>query len=518
MSVNPPPATQQWLDVRRLFTRFILLVVVPTVGLVAFGVLAITNERAAVEQRFADQYRERLHTLAEHLASTLEATASRLTRSDPLSPSSLVRFDFVLNDGHVLTTPPSGADVENALAVGLNAFPVAANGAVSLLSLQAGPARGLYAVRRETNGTLRGIAFSEQGLAQSVAREGAARFTGERARFSVEGPREPAGTAPTPFRAMLEAMTERSEQGIVSFPLSAPLADWRIVATLPGDDPIRSALVRNRTIYIVTLALFYLIITIGVVVTLRGILREVRLSRLKTDFVSNISHELRTPLTSIRMFAETLRAGRTTSPEEQALCIDFIAKESERLSLIAERTLDWARLEAGRRPFERQHMDPASLVRGVVETFLSHGTIDHEAIELDLPSDLPEVDVDSAAIGQVILNLLENSVKYSGANKHIIVRARRHRSNVLIEVEDNGIGIARKDQRRVFERFYRADDLLARRTEGSGLGLSIARRIVVAHTGRLTVRSRLGVGSTFTIQLPAAPPARTAPAPSEIHA
>jgi signal transduction histidine kinase len=318
---------------------------------------------------------------------------------------------------------------------------------------------------------------------------------------------------------MLEAVTsDHGEQGTVSLPLPAPLADWRIVATLPGSDPVRSALWRNRTIYIVILAVFYFVIAIGVIVTLRGIWREAHLSRMKTDFVSNLSHELRTPLTSIRMFAETLRMGRATTPEEQTACIDFIAKESERLSDIAERTLDWARLEAGRRPFIRARVSPSRLTKDIVDGFLAHGMLDSDSIRVDVPEDLPEVDVDRAAIGQVLLNLLENAVKYSGPEKHIVVRGRQHRGAVLIEVEDNGIGVARKDLRRIFERFYRVDDLLARRTEGSGLGLSIARRIVNAHDGRLTVQSELGVGSVFTIQLPAAASSGKAAQPAESHA
>jgi two-component sensor histidine kinase len=516
MKKGAPPS---WSDVRRLFRRFILLVVAPTVGLVFFGVLAIHNERAALEQRFKDQYTARLTSLAAQLALTLEGTAERLTRATPSKPDALVRFDFTFGAGHLLSVPELDAETTAALTAALPSFAIPSDGTVALVSLRTGAARGLYAVRRKNTDVLRGLAFSESGLSQSVTREGARRFAGDGARFTLEGPREPTTPPTTSLHAMLDAVTsDRSEPGVVSFPLSAPLADWKIVATLPGNGPVQAALWRNRTIYIAMLAVFYLFITIGVVMTMRGIWREAHLSRLKTDFVSNISHELRTPLTSIRMFAETLRQGRAVTPEEQELCIDFIAKESERLSIIAERTLDWARLEAGRRPFERERISAAKLVRNVVDGFLSHGTVDREAITLELPDDLPILDVDAGAIGQVILNLLENAVKYSGANKRIVVRGRRHRNEIVLEVEDNGIGIARKDLRRVFERFYRADDLLARRTEGSGLGLSIARRIVIAHGGRLHVRSKLGTGSIFTIQLPVAPAQAPIPAQRESHA
>ena len=112
--------------------------------------------------------------------------------------------------------------------------------------------------------------------------------------------------------------------------------------------------------------------------------------------------------------------------------------------------------------------------------------------------------VDRDAIAQVVLNLLHNAVKFTGPDKQIALRARRTDRGVSIEVEDNGIGIREKDRKRIFERFYRADDLLSRRTEGSGLGLAIAKRLVEAHNGRLDVDGRPGGGSIFRVQLPAA--------------
>jgi signal transduction histidine kinase len=124
--------------------------------------------------------------------------------------------------------------------------------------------------------------------------------------------------------------------------------------------------------------------------------------------------------------------------------------------------------------------------------------------ETQIEPGLPPVSVDRDAMAQVVLNLLHNAVKFTGPDKHIRLRARRNGHGVAIEVEDNGIGVREKDRKRIFERFYRADDLLSRRTEGTGLGLAIAKRLVEAHGGRLDVESEPGNGSVFRVQLPPA--------------
>lgn len=489
------------LDVRGLFLRFILLVVVPAVGLVGFGVVAISNERAVVEQRFQQEYSGRLRTIAAELASTLDEVAGRLLSSEPSAPSELVKFEFTLGDPGLETSRALDPETTAGLAPILRANAPPLNGSIALVPVQSGPARGLYAIRA-FEGSLRGFAFSEPGIARKVEELGRQLYPNEPAQFTLEGPRDSVAPSANSMRRILDELIADREQGPLSLPLPGLLSDWRIRAKLPGDDPVTKALWRNRTVYIVALAVFYLVITIGVIVTLRGIRREVRLSRLKTDFVSNISHELRTPLTSIRMFAEMLQLGRARTPEEQAECISFIARETERLSQLTERTLDWARIEAGRRAFELQPLAPRAFVESVLATFYKHSPLAQDVITTEHDADLPSVEGDSGALGQVFLNLLENAVKYTREDKRIRLRVRREKQKVLFEVEDNGIGIAPRDLKRIFERFYRSDDLLSRATEGSGLGLSIARMIVVAHGGKLTVKSRLSQGSTFTVELP----------------
>ena len=490
-------------DLRQLLVRFLWLVVLPVVGLVGFGVLAISNERAAVERRFVDEYAGRLRVLAASLARLLETGSGPLWSGATLGPTNELRFGFHLDKEGLMTSPPQGEARTAQLELLLRTLSVAPD-QVSLVPVVSGPARGIYAVRRTSDG-LRGLAFDEAGLAKRVEEEGRRRFPDDPARFTLAGPRVEDETQQGALRRFLDALTRPQEEADpLSLPLPPPLEEWRIAARLSEDDPVSSALLRNRIIYIAILALFYAVITLGVVLTLRGIAREMRLSRLKTDFVSNISHELRTPLTSIRLFAETLKLGRAKTPEEREACVEFIFRESERLSRLAERTLDWARIEAGRRAYERRPLHLETLVRDTLDAFLQHGTAPREAFTVTARAPLPLVDGDPEALSLVITNLLENAVKYTPDRKNISLTLSRHRNRIRLAVRDNGIGIARREQKRIFERFYRADDLLARRTEGTGLGLSIARRVVDAHGGRLTVDSRPGAGATFTVELPLA--------------
>lgn len=255
--------------------------------------------------------------------------------------------------------------------------------------------------------------------------------------------------------------------------------------------------------YGVLLGLFYLTLTFGVVYTGRALYREARLSRMKTDFVSLVSHELRTPLTSIRMFIETLALGRIKDPAQMNEVLQLLTRETERLSTLIERVLDWARIESGRKVYQRASLPVSEVVEAAVAAFraqrLDGGVVD---LKVDVPEGLPRVDADREAIAGALLNLLQNAYKYTGEDKRIALSAHADGRWVGLSVEDNGVGIAPRERKRIFERFYRVDSLLTRKTEGSGLGLAITKRIIEDHGGRIAVYSQPGKGSRFTIQLP----------------
>jgi two-component system phosphate regulon sensor histidine kinase PhoR len=225
---------------------------------------------------------------------------------------------------------------------------------------------------------------------------------------------------------------------------------------------------------------------------------------LQLDFVSKVSHELRTPLTSVRMFAETLQLNRTRDPEQLELCLDVLDKETARLSDRIERLLSWGSMESGQRVWAAE---PVGLDEVVAEALalLVPAVIDSvDRVELEIPEPPPVVRGDRLALADAVLNLLSNAVKYGGSYRPIRVEVGSAGRYARLSVTDQGIGIPRRLQKRIFERFYRVDERLSRHVEGSGLGLAIVRLVVRAHGGRVEVTSEPGQGSTFTMVLPLA--------------
>lgn len=250
-------------------------------------------------------------------------------------------------------------------------------------------------------------------------------------------------------------------------------------------------------------------LTTGVILVWVFLRRERDLSELQADFVSKVSHELRTPLTSIRMFTETLKLRRGDQVAEDR-CIEALNKESTRLQRLIDRLLDWGRMESGRRVYELAEQDVAAVVDEAVNAFEPTRERRNVELEVDVEPGLPHVMCDKSAMVDSLVNLLSNAYKYGGQPRHIAISARQTDKEIALTVRDNGNGIARNEHKRIFEKFYRVDDLLARQQEGSGLGLAIVQHVMRAHKGRVEVDSEPGRGSAFTLLL-----RRSAPGASE---
>jgi len=240
----------------------------------------------------------------------------------------------------------------------------------------------------------------------------------------------------------------------------------------------------------------------GLYLAYSNVRREIHLSRLKSDFVANVSHELKTPLALIRLFAETLELGRVPGEEKAMQYYRIINKESQRLTQLINNILDFSRIEAGRKQYRFVPTDLSRIVREVVEAYRFPIEQQGFTLEVEVAEDLPEVEIDPEAIEQALLNLVNNAIKYSSDQKYIRLEVRRDGERILIAVRDKGIGVAKADQKRIFEKFYRAENTLVHTTKGSGLGLALVQHMMEAHGGSVELLSAPGVGSTFTLVLP----------------
>jgi signal transduction histidine kinase len=202
------------------------------------------------------------------------------------------------------------------------------------------------------------------------------------------------------------------------------------------------------------------------------------------------------------MFAETLHEGRVRDETDARECLETIVAESERLSRLIDRVLDFRAIEKGARKFDFREADLRKVILGTLETFRRQMRGFEATIYANIPQDLPMARMDPDAIGEVLLNLLTNAYKYSRPDdRRIWVGARADEHAIRVSVEDRGIGIPKRELKAVFERFYRVDDTLTREVDGTGLGLTISKYVAEAHGGTIEVESREGKGSKFTLVL-----------------
>jgi two-component system phosphate regulon sensor histidine kinase PhoR len=241
----------------------------------------------------------------------------------------------------------------------------------------------------------------------------------------------------------------------------------------------------------------------GRVLLLEDVTAVRRLESVRRDFVANVSHELRTPVAVIRANAETLLAGAKNDPVMSTKLIDGLHRNAERLARILADLLDLSRLDAGQ---YRMELAPTS-VRTVTEQSLTAVEPQAQARKINVLVAIPErlsVKADAKALDQILVNLIDNGVKYTQAEGHVWVEAKELGSTIRIEVRDDGPGISDKHRARVFERFYRADPSRSREAGGTGLGLSIVKHLVESMGGEVGVEPNAPRGSIFWLQLPRA--------------
>lgn len=470
---------------QRLLWLLVGTVVVPTALLALYGVVAIRNDRHAMGERVRLVRMEQVQWAHAMMSQSLDASERRV-HEDASQCGGPGRCDLEIEGVRAVYTWPRG-----------EAAPVDLGGAVRP------DGDGVHWTRALDGHPVQVFADGSQlvawqpdlvALALEIERE-----TGNRWADSAPVVLE--------FSADLSSLDtfDRWHSYRPVLPLEAPLADYHL--SIGPDDPRDPAFSKSSSLAGLGLVALVFTVLAGTVITLRSAMREIRLSRLQTDFVSNVSHELKTPLTSISMFVETLRSGRLEDPDRVAECLDLLSSETDRLSRRIERVLSWARMEAGKRVYEVEAVDAEDIVAGALAAVRSQRLADHdpiEQIEVEVPEDLPPLLVDRDAIVEALLNLISNALKHTPEPRQIKVHASMQKGRVGLCVEDNGPGIDPRDRRRIFEKFYQVDTLLTRSSEGSGLGLSIVRAVVHAHRGKVELDTEVGRGSRFTLWLPTA--------------
>ncbi len=283
---------------------------------------------------------------------------------------------------------------------------------------------------------------------------------------------------------------------------SSSLPSWTLVIYPKRGGILVSFIRTDEGIFFYIFLLIVIILACGLFFTLYTVNNELRLARMKSNFITTVSHEFKSPLTLIRQMAEMLDSGRVPNGERQQKYYSAMLQESERLSHLIDNILDFSKMEAGLKNFRFEKENLAGLVEEVVMSFQNHLMDKGFQINVISPEPIPDSVFDREAIKQVLQNLIDNACKYSANSKIIEVKMTRADSGITISVKDYGIGIKKDEQDKIFIQFYRAGNELTQNVKGSGIGLTIVKQIVEAHQGTIRLKSEPGKGSDFHIVLP----------------
>ncbi|OHB80592.1 MAG: hypothetical protein A2Z25_01080 [Planctomycetes bacterium RBG_16_55_9] len=294
------------------------------------------------------------------------------------------------------------------------------------------------------------------------------------------------------------------QEAFLHAPLGKFFPGWNVEVHFDQVDIFEKTANRQRMIYVwAGLLAIAVVVAVGLL-SAQAVGKQIKINKLKNDFIATVSHELKTPLASMRVLVDTLLEGSYRDQRQVTDYLQLISKENERLSGLIDNFLTFSRMERNKQAFVMARTSPAAIVSAAAEAVKTKFAAGRCVLEVKAGDNLPDVMADRDAMVTVLVNLLDNAYKYSNDDKRIELSAFAEDGSVCFRVSDNGLGISRRALKKIFERFYQVDRSLTRRAEGCGLGLSIAKFIVDAHKGTISVDSKPGQGSVFTVKLPAA--------------
>ena len=297
-------------------------------------------------------------------------------------------------------------------------------------------------------------------------------------------------------------LLNNNEQNLIYSSQLNPFFPGQLIQIKLENENLINDLVRRRSwIYGIASLLLLLAMMLGVALILRDISREKRLARLRADFISNVTHELKTPLTSIRMYAESILMGRIKSASAQNDYLSVVVNESERLKRMINNILEFSKMEKHKQEYHHVETRLSDILQKSLNDMNYWLEEKGYKLKTEIDSDIT-LQVDTDKLHQVYTNLLSNAIKYSGDSRNIFIRLFRNSNEVITEIADEGIGIAKEDEEKIFEEFYRVDRQESGDITGTGLGLTVAREIVEGHGGKILVESEIGKGSKFIVILP----------------
>ncbi len=317
---------------------------------------------------------------------------------------------------------------------------------------------------------------------------------------ALEGQRVRGALVDVDGQAILGSLDKSARQAVRT--AAATRLPWTLEVTSADPGADLAAFAARRRLLLSGFAVLALVLLAGSYFILRSIERERAVVRLQSEFVSAVSHEFRTPLTSMRQLSEMLSKGRVPTDELRQQSYEILARESERLQRLVESLLDFGRLEGRAARYHFEDLDPAALVSDLVAEFQDKTAAQGYRVELARAEEVPLIRADREALGLALWNLLDNAVKYSPDCRTIWVEMARNGDCLAIHVRDRGMGIPASEQKDIFQKFVRGAGSRASSIQGTGIGLTMAQRIVEAHEGEIRLQSEPGQGSTFTVLLP----------------